>query len=162
MSADRVLCLICSKTFKNKYILKGHIALHNNTEKVAERAERAARRKLRGKADKVAEKWKCEICSKIFAENSDLSNHMRISHPDFIRSFDCHMCTETFQDKLSLKEHNKAKHALLAVEERLRFTPVHECNYCGMNFRSRKRRNSHINFRCPAAPNKNAKRLREI
>jgi len=63
---------------------------------------------------------------------------------------------------VSLKEHNKAVHALPAVEEKLRSTPNHECNYCGRNFRTRKRMNIHIEFRCPAAPNKNAKIRREI
>ena len=80
-SALQNKCLVCGKTFKNKYILKHHSATHQDR------------------------KFSCEFCTKKFHHKYGYERHVRIHTGE--RPYSCINCKSAFSDKSHLLKHAK-------------------------------------------------------
>lgn len=87
-------CHICGKHLRDKYNLDRHISSHYGEKN-----------------------FKCEYCVpvKLFADQSNLRNHMKSKHPEVLvgeKDFSCYHCvpSKLFTDQSSLVKHMKAKH----------------------------------------------------
>lgn len=147
------------------------MVLHNDEAKKAKLASRTRYRE----AEILAETWKCAKCSKIHTTKNNMIQHLRTHHRELSNSsFECSVCPETFNNKVTLEEHHRTVHAMdtarkTTVDESLGSTLGLECIYCGRKFWTQKKKNTHIDFRCPArehepypARNSNTKILRDI
>ena len=103
-------CKKCNKTFSTSKILRKHIKrLHMN---------------------------KCEICDKMFFENSDLSSHLK-DHQDKKGTNRCNVCGR-FVTKANLEKHLLKAHGSStenkSTDKVLKQKKSTECNLCGKTF----------------------------
>ena len=87
-NGDRVVCQICKKDFKTKYVLLAH---HNNVHTTK---------------DKVL----CQECAKILPSDASLNSHMKHVHGE--KMYQCHPCKISFGQKINLKKHTVSFHCL--------------------------------------------------
>jgi len=87
-------CHICGKQLRDKYNLDRHISSHYGEKN-----------------------FKCEYCIpvKLFADQSNLRNHMKSKHPELLigeKDFSCYHCvpSKLFTDQPSLTKHVKSRH----------------------------------------------------
>ena len=85
---DRVVCQICKKDLKNKYVLNAH---HNNVHTTK---------------DKVL----CQECAKILPSEASLNSHMKHVHGE--KMYQCHPCKIFFGQKINLEKHTISFHCL--------------------------------------------------
>ena len=68
--------------------------------------------------------WKCKLCDKFFAQNSNYKNHMRTHSNE--RPYLCEICSIGFKERYHLKKHVLFKHSDEAKEQ---------CRVCGKRFK---------------------------
>lgn len=135
-------CPKCSLTFKEHYIKMTHLKeAHGITKSFlchVCKTTFSTRRALTEHTNKYhTEKYKCEICSKCFAIESKLKQHMRAHTGE--RNFICPECKNAYMHKKSLKEHMKS-HIVGS-----KFI----CTECGATFSSKHQLVKHLRLRHP-------------
>ena len=113
-SSEELSCIVCQKSFCNKYILKYHMNSHN------------------GKQDQM-----CYLCSTMFATKSTLKKHMLNIHNDPTAS--CSSCGLKCKPS-SLNRHEK----LCKLSDEEREARKVNCNQCGKSLSNREKLKIHI------------------
>lgn len=75
----RVQCDICDKWLKNKFVLRAHKQIHDDTQ------------------------FKCSHCNKIKPNIRALRSHIAFAHS--VAKHQCHVCNKSFSRPTTLKEH---------------------------------------------------------
>ena len=78
------VCSFCEKSFPHKLKLKLHINVHE-------------------------EKYKCQVCNKVFTTQQGLTRHAS-SHDKSLEGYSCDICQQKFTLKPNLTRHMKNKH----------------------------------------------------
>ena len=127
-SQNQVICIVCSKTFTNKYFLKKHIIdFHKQSERSAP----------------------CSHCSKqvsiLYFSNHQNKCRMSSNRPKYdyeLQNSSCESCEKTFLSRTKLKAHIKWNH-----EGRPKTKPKRaSCNVCYRSFNNKKYLEKHILF----------------
>jgi len=111
-------CLICKKSFTQKWSLKKHLRIHTG-----ESIEKSFKCTYCPKAfswkssltihirSHTGEKpYKCTQCAKKFSEKGTLTNHLRIHSGE--KPYKCSSCCKAFRHKGTLANHLRTKHSL--------------------------------------------------
>ena len=79
---NRVPCMICNKSFKQKNSLKNHLKTHSGELP-----------------------FKCKLCDKGFAQKGNMKSHIEKSHAINKKRSSCFMCSRSFKSETSLQIH---------------------------------------------------------
>ena len=124
-SSEVALCEVCSKTFKNKYVLKVHMKNHGEKTHICEVCSKSFVNKYLLKEHSLThtqQKSQCQICSaSVFA----LKNHMKMKHGQLATCSNCGV------EVKGIRRHEKF--CKMTEEERAAFkeTIKVECDQCG-------------------------------
>ena len=107
-------CSTCGKTFKLVRILKEHMNIHGEPKYHCDFKDCSRKfhlkANLKAHRDVVHLKCKnipCELCGKLFYNQTHLRSHMEHHNKD---KHICHICSNNFSSSKSLREHIKFKH----------------------------------------------------
>ncbi|XP_065080429.1 zinc finger protein 37-like [Ochlerotatus camptorhynchus] len=82
-SAEAASCAFCGEIFKERYLLRLHIAKSHEPDK----------------------KFVCDICNREFAALKNLQNHTKTFHSN--ETFECSYCSKKFRMEIRLRAHEK-------------------------------------------------------
>ena len=116
-NGDRVVCQICKKDFKTKYVLLAH---HNNVHTTKDKVwcqicEKDFKTKYvliahHNNVHTTKDKVLCQECAKILPSDASLNSHMKHVHGE--KMYQCHPCKISFGQKINLKKHTVSFHCL--------------------------------------------------
>lgn len=80
----------CNKVFKKAWNLFDHMRIHTGTKP-----------------------FLCNVCGKSFAQNGNLTKHLKLHEKKDRKVHDCQFCGKTYTEKFNLRVHLKQKHSNL-------------------------------------------------
>ena len=122
-------CKICGNSFKNKYILKHHMNVEHNDNKIIEDKQLRLELTLRG--------FICKTCDDtLFMSYHNLTNHVLLKHSSSLNQENlqdtiCDKCCKEFSNRDEFSKHQAVEHCKF-------------CYLCSQNFNSTKSLIAHL------------------
>ncbi|CAL8130985.1 unnamed protein product [Orchesella dallaii] len=136
-------CVFCEKQFRTKQHLDRHILGHvgenhywcNMCDFELSRKVQLKLHRKQHNVEKPYKKYRCEICTKSFIYNYQLTEHLQIHNPSRPRPYFCAICQKDFTTAYHLERH------VQDIHEKIK---KYSCVFCEKQFARADKLNEHI------------------
>ena len=110
----KVICSVCSKSFRTKGEVRAHIRTHTGEKPLKckfcdKRFAHPSNRRVHERTHLKVKPFKCTECGKGFSHKATLKEHMSIHTGTF--PFSCEFCGKGFRSRSNMSKHKKRLHA---------------------------------------------------
>jgi len=143
---DRALCSVCSKSCRDKYVLKKHMIKHNPENLECDKCAHIFSSKVGLKQHMKThnpENLVCDMCTNIFSSRSTLHTHIKFTHSE--TKHPCSFCGQLFSYN-SISRHQKLCKMTEEEKNELKLNFKVECKDCGKVLANNTKLNRHIRF----------------